>query len=520
MPRSFQKFTAHNLPKRTYEEDMEYVTRKTPAMYEVAPGFIPEMRVPARFYVNENLDNLVFSELKQFYTRGDNTGFLPSLRQLANVSSLPGIVKASIGLPDLHSGYGFAIGHVAAFDMATPDSVVSPGGVGFDINCGVRLIRTNLDYEDIKDRKESLAQRLFNHVPVGVGSQGAFRADARAVEEILEMGSDWSVREGFAWAEDKEHCEEYGRMLNADPSKVSARAKKRGALQMGTLGAGNHYTEIQVVEEIYDDAAAAAMGIDRIGQVVVMVHCGSRGLGHQVATDAINRMDSIQGVELGAVETVDRNLACARIQSPLGQEYMAAMSAAANFAWANRNAMTFLVRQAFSHEFDCSPDDLDMQVIYDVSHNIAKIEEHDVDGTNKTLLVHRKGATRAFPPHHPLIPVDYQQVGQPVLIGGTMGTASYVLLGTEKGMRETFGSTCHGAGRAKSRNKSRNELQYQDVLNALEERGIAIRIASPKLIMEEAPESYKNVSDVVETCDTAGISKKALKLRPVAVIKG
>lgn len=307
-------------------------------------------------------------------------------------------------------------------------------------------------------------------------------------------------------------------MLGADPNKVSSRAKKRGLPQLGTLGAGNHYAEIQVVDEIYDDFVAKKMGIDQKGQVCIMIHSGSRGLGHQVATDALVEME--RAMSRDDIRTNDRQLACARINSKEGQDYMKGMSAAANYAWVNRSSMTFLTRQAFAKVFNQSPEDLDMHVIYDVSHNIAKVEEHMVDGRCIQCLVHRKGSTRAFPPHHPLIPVDYQLTGQPVIVGGTMGTCSYVLTGTDVGMRETFGSTCHGAGRALSRNKSRNNLDYGDVLKRLEEMGISIRVASPKLIMEEAPESYKDVTQVVQTCHDAQISYKAIKLKPIAVVKG
>lgn len=421
-------------------------------------------------------------------------------------------------MPDVHSGYGFAIGNVAAFDTTNPEAVVSPGGVGFDISCGVRVIRTNLFESDVAPLKEQLAQSLFDHIPVGVGSQGIIPTTAKDLEEALAMGMDWSLREGYSWAEDKEHCEEYGRMLNANPGQVSARAKKRGLPQMGTLGAGNHYAEIQVVDEVFDPVAARKMGVDQVGQVVVMIHSGSRGLGHQVATDALVSMEKAMARD--GIMINDRQLACARINSPEGQEYLTAMACAANYAWVNRSSMTFLCRQAFAKIFDSTPDDLDMHVVYDVSHNIAKFEDHMVDGAVKTLLVHRKGATRAFPPHHPLIPVDYQITGQPVLIGGTMGTCSYILTGTEQGMAETFGSTCHGAGRARSRNAARHKLDYQQVLDNLKAKGIAIRVASPKLVMEEAPESYKDVTEVVETCHAAGVSKKAVKLRPIAVIKG
>lgn len=476
------------------------------------------MKVEGLFYVNTHLEKLMFDELKQSCRSQGYGGFLPGMKQIANVAALPGIVGKSIGLPDVHSGYGFAIGNMAAFDCGDRDAVVSPGGVGFDINCGVRLLRTNLCEKDVIPVKEQLAQCLFDHIPVGVGSKGIIPMTAMNLEEALEMGMDWSLREGYAWAEDKEHCEEYGRMLQADPSKVSSRAKKRGLPQLGTLGAGNHYAEIQVVEEIFNPFAAKRMGIDFKGQVCVMIHCGSRGLGHQVATDALVAME--KAMKRDQIDTNDRQLACAKINSAEGQDYLKGMASAANYAWVNRSSMTFLARQAFAKMFNTTPDDLDMQVIYDVSHNIAKFEEHYIDGKQKTLLVHRKGSTRAFPPHHPLIPVDYQLTGQPVLIGGTMGTCSYVLTGTEQGMVETFGSTCHGAGRALSRAKSRRNLDYTSVLSALEEQGISIRVASPKLVMEEAPASYKNVTDVVDTCEAAGISQKAIKLRPIAVIKG
>eukprot|EP00408_Alexandrium_pacificum_P055016 CAMPEP_0171238030 /NCGR_PEP_ID=MMETSP0790-20130122/43266_1 /TAXON_ID=2925 /ORGANISM="Alexandrium catenella, Strain OF101" /LENGTH=509 /DNA_ID=CAMNT_0011704389 /DNA_START=64 /DNA_END=1593 /DNA_ORIENTATION=+ len=505
--------------KRTYDEEMSFLKRETDSMFSIAPGFVPGMNVPGKFYVNAALETLMLEELKSFSRQSQNMGgFLPAVKQIANVAALPGIVKHSVAMPDMHSGYGFAIGNVAAFDMTDPKSVVSPGGVGFDINCGVRLLRTNLLLSDVEPVKERLAQALFDHIPVGVGSQGIIPTKQSDLEDVLQLGVDWSLREGYAWPEDKEHCEEFGRMLNADSSKVSARAKKRGLPQMGTLGAGNHYAEIQVVEEIYDEFAAKKMGIDQKNQVCVMLHSGSRGLGHQVATDAL--VDMERAMARDNIQVNDRQLACARIQSVEGQNYMAAMASAANYAWVNRSSMAFLTRQAFSKVFNQSPEDLDMFMIYDVSHNIAKVEEHMVDGKEMQLLVHRKGATRAFPPHHPLIPVDYQLTGQPVIVGGTMGTCSYVLTGTNVGMRDTFGSTCHGAGRALSRNKSRNNLDYKDVLGRLEEKGISIRVASPKLVMEEAPESYKDVIQVAETCHSAGISKKAVKLRPIAVVKG
>eukprot|EP00178_Gracilaria_changii_P008175 TRINITY_DN251_c0_g1_i1.p1 TRINITY_DN251_c0_g1~~TRINITY_DN251_c0_g1_i1.p1 ORF type:complete len:485 (-),score=71.47 TRINITY_DN251_c0_g1_i1:4622-6076(-) len=472
--------------KRTFDEELSFLRKVAPCRYEIDIGFVPNMRAPGTFFVNDLLAPLVKNELQRFSENENVGGFIPAVKQIANVSSLPGIVHRSIAMPDVHSGYGFAIGNVAAFDMDDKDAVVSPGGVGFDINCGVRLIRTNLMESDVEPVKEQLAQALFDHIPVGVGSKGIIPTTMKSLEEALELGMDWSLREGYAWPEDKEHCEEYGRMLQADPTKVSSRAKKRGLTQLGTLGAGNHYAEIQVVEEIFDSIAARRMGIDKLGQVVVMIHSGSRGLGHQVATDALQLME--RAMERDGIQVNDRQLACARISSQEGQDYLKAMAAAANFAWVNRSSMTFLARQAFAKVFGKTPLELDMHLVYDVSHNIAKVETHVVDGKMKQLLVHRKGATRAFPPHHPLIPCDYQFTGQPVLVGGTMGTCSYVLLGTEQGMKETFGSTCHGAGRAQSRSACRRKLNYEEVLNSLKEKGIAIRVASPKLVTEEAPE--------------------------------
>uniref|UniRef100_A0AC35GF31 RNA-splicing ligase RtcB homolog n=1 Tax=Panagrolaimus sp. PS1159 TaxID=55785 RepID=A0AC35GF31_9BILA len=503
---------------RSYAEELEFIERVSPVEFRIKKGFVPNMNVEGKFYVNSNLEKLMFEELEQATTKGGVGGFIPAVRQIANVASLPAIVGSSIGLPDIHSGYGFAIGNIAAFDTSKPEAIVSPGGVGFDINCGVRLIRTNLFEKDVEPYKEQLAQSLFDHIPVGVGSRGIIPIKANDFEQCLQYGMDWSLREGYSWTEDKEHCEEYGRMLQADASKVSMRAKKRGLPQLGTLGAGNHYGEVQVVDEIYDRHAAAKMGIEEKGQVCVMVHCGSRGLGHQVATDSLVEMEKAMARD--GIFVNDRQLACARIQSTEGQNYLKGMAAAANFAWVNRSCMTFCVRQAFSRIFNSSPDDLDMHVIYDVSHNIAKFEEHWIDGRPKELCVHRKGSTRAFGPYHPLIPVDYQLTGQPVLIGGSMGTCSYILSGTQKGMNETFGTTCHGAGRAMSRSKSRRNILFEDVLENLKQKGISIRVASPKLVMEEAPESYKDVTDVVNTCHEAGISKLAVKLRPIAVIKG
>jgi len=503
---------------RTFEQEKSYLKKVAPCRYDISVGFVPNMRAPGTFYVNEVLAPLVFDELSTYNSLLAGGGFIPAVKQIANVAGLPGLIGRSIAMPDVHSGYGFSIGNVAAFDLGDPEAVVSPGGVGFDINCGVRLLRTNLTENEVGPVREELAQTLFDHIPVGVGSKGIIPTTMSSLEEALELGMDWSLREGYSWPEDKDKCEEHGRMLQADPTKVSARAKKRGLSQLGTLGAGNHYAEIQVIDKIFDQEAADALGVGKLGQIVVMIHSGSRGLGHQVATDALVKME--RAMARDEIEVNDRQLACARVRSQEGQDYLASMAAAANFAWVNRSSMTFLARQAFAKVFKKTPAELDMHVVYDVSHNIAKTETHVVNGEQKQLLVHRKGATRAFPPHHPLIPCEYQFCGQPVLIGGTMGTCSYVLLGTEKGMKETFGSTCHGAGRAQSRSKSRRSLNFEQVLNNLNKKGIAIRVASPKLVTEEAPESYKDVSAVVDTCEEAGISKKCVRLRPIAVIKG
>ena len=362
------------IPVRKYKDDMKYIQKIGHCKYSIQKGFVPNMLVNGTFYVNDSLKDLVFEELESFCSGGGYGGFLPAIKQIANVASLPGIVRSSMGMPDLHSGYGFAIGNVAAFDMDDPNAVVSPGGVGFDINCGVRLLRTNLLESDLNPVKEKLAQSLFDHIPVGVGSKGVIPTTMNDLDAVLEMGLDWSIREGYAWAEDKEHCEEYGRMLQANPNKVSKRAKIRGLPQLGTLGAGNHYCEIQVVEEIHDEFAANRMGIDQIGQVCVMIHSGSRGLGHQVATDALTSMDNAMSCDK-SIQLNDRQLACAKIYSPEGQDYLSGMAAAANYAFANRASMTFLARQAFAKQFQMTADDLDMHLIYDVSHNIAKVSK-------------------------------------------------------------------------------------------------------------------------------------------------
>eukprot|EP00760_Papus_ankaliazontas_P017487 PhM_4_TR17284/c0_g1_i1/m.9519/K14415/RTCB, rtcB; tRNA-splicing ligase RtcB len=490
----------------------------TRPLWRLEKGAVSGMRVPCIVMTHKTYMEQMLDEVRS-YEAGRSAFFTPSLVQVANTACLPGVVKHAMGMPDMHAGYGFAIGNVVGIDCdPAARGVICPGGIGFDINCGVRVIRTNLTVEDLKDGvQEQLTQSLYDHILTGVGSQGIIPTGGKVLENTLNLGMDWAVRQGYAWPEDKEHCEEYGRMMQADASCVSTRAKKRGGPQLATLGAGNHYLEVQVVDEIHDGLGAQYMGLEK-GQVVVMLHCGSRGLGHQVATDALVDMEPAMARD--GIEVNDKQLACARIDSKEGQHYYKAMSAAANFAFANRSCITFCVRQAFYKTFGMSPDDLDMHVVYDVSHNIGKIEEHIVDGRPKQLMMHRKGTTRAFGPGHPLIPVDYQLVGQPVLIGGSMGTNSWVLMGTQEGMDLTFGTSCHGAGRAQSRAKARHGDAYTDVLDDLRAKNISIRVSSPKMIVEEAPGAYKDVNNVVDVCHDMGISKKVAKLRPLAVIKG
>lgn len=518
-----------NMAKEHYERLLTHLTKISDTRYRVNEGFAPNMRIAADLWVNPAIEKLLLEELLQAsqHIKLDTSknkkkesqmgGFIPALEQLANVAALPGVIRC-LAMPDVHSGYGFCIGNVAAFDMSDPESIVSPGGVGFDINCGVRLIKTNLEEGDVDDEtREKLCQSLFDHIPVGVGQDGVISITPEDIESILKNGIDWAIENGYATPEDKIFCEENGKMDMAAPNKVSAKAKKRGLSQIGTLGGGNHYAEIQVVDEIYDQFAAEVMGIE-LGQICIMIHTGSRGLGHQVATDALKKMD--KAMDRDGIILNDRQLSCARIQSEEGQSYLGAMAAAANYAWVNRSCITYLARRAFEKVFGRTAQEMEMKLVYDVCHNIAKIENHVVDGVEKQLLVHRKGSTRAFPPYHRMIPEPYREMGQPALIGGTMGTSSYILVGTANGMIETCGSTCHGAGRALSRNASRKILDHKEVLRKMKEKKIAIRVASPNLVTEEAPESYKDVTDVVDTCHDADISRKVVKLRPIAVIKG
>jgi len=435
-----------------------------------------------------------------------------SLEQAMNVATLPGIVGYSLAMPDIHQGYGFPIGGVAATDIQS--GVVSPGGVGFDINCGVRLVRTNLTQDEVRPRLREVVNQLFRDIPCGTGSEGPIRLSNAQLDQVLVEGARWAVRQGYGVERDAEFAEEGGCLPGADPDKVSAKAKERGRPQLGTVGSGNHFLEVQWVEQIHDEEAARAMGLE-LNQVVVLIHCGSRGLGHQVCTDYLAEMGA--AMKRYNITLPDRQLACVPIQSPEGQAYLAAMRASANFAWANRQVILHFLRGSLEKLFG---KDVRVDLVYDVAHNIAKEETHIVDGQKRRVLVHRKGATRAFPPGHREIPAAYRQIGQPVLIPGSMGTASWVLVGTERAMQETFGSVCHGAGRLMSRTAAKKGRNAREVQERLEQQGILVRSETRDGILEEVPEAYKNVDQVIEVVHAAGLARKVARLRPMAVIKG
>jgi len=435
-----------------------------------------------------------------------------SLEQAVNVSMLPGIVGSALAMPDIHQGYGFPIGGVAATDAE--HGVVSPGGVGFDINCGVRLLRTTLTRGEVQPRLREIVQQMFRDVPCGTGGSGFVKARPADLDRVLVEGARWMVAHGYGTAHDAEFAEAGGALDEADPDAVSPRAKERGLPQIGTLGSGNHFLEIQYVERVEDGRTAAAFGL-REGQVVVLVHSGSRGLGHQVCTDALKVMGSAMARH--GIAVPDRQLACVPARSAEGQHYLTTMRAAANFAWANRQGITHFVRKAFATVFG---EGTRLEVIYDVCHNIAKLETHVVDGTPRRVLVHRKGATRAFPAGHPEVPADYRPYGQPVFIPGSMGTASWVLAGEEGAMRESFGTTCHGAGRLLSRTAARRGRDVKSVTRALEADGIIVRSETRDGILEEVPEAYKDVDAVIDVVHGAGLARKVARLRPMGVIKG
>jgi tRNA-splicing ligase RtcB len=435
-----------------------------------------------------------------------------SLVQAMNVATLPGIVGPSLAMPDIHQGYGFPIGGVAAIDAE--HGVVSPGGVGFDINCGVRLVRTSLSESDVRPRLRELIDQVFREVPCGAGSEGRVHLKRSQVIDVLRQGARWMVENGYGDARDVQFAEAGGALDGALPDKVSDRAKERGAPQLGTLGSGNHFLEVQYVDEVHHDVAANAMGI-RQGQVLVLIHSGSRGLGHQVCTDYVALMNQVMAKY--KIILPDRQLACAPARSEEGKAYLGAMAAAANFAWANRQAIMHFLRDAFRRVFGA---DTRLDLLYDVCHNIAKRETHSVEGRKREVLVHRKGATRGFPPGHREIPAEYRTIGQPVFIPGSMGTASWVLAGRQGAMEETFGSVCHGAGRLMSRTAVRKGKDAGQEQRKLEERGIIVRAESRDGILEELPEGYKNVDEVIEVVHNAGLAAKVARLRPMGVIKG
>ena len=435
-----------------------------------------------------------------------------SLDQAANVACLPGIVGSSLAMPDIHQGYGFPIGGVAAVDCAS--GVVSPGGVGFDINCGVRLLGSSLSRDEVRTRLKDLVNQIFRDVPSGTGGTGYIKISQKELDDVLVDGARWMVRHGYGETNDWEYAEARGALPDADPDKVSLRAKERGRPQIGTLGSGNHFLEIQYVQRVDDEEAAKTFGLYQ-GQVVVLIHSGSRGLGHQVCTDFLRDMGP--AMRKYGIELPDRQLACVPVTSREGQSYLSAMRGAANFAWANRQGMTHFVRQAFRHIFS---NDVHLKVIYDVCHNIAKQERYEVAGKTQDVLVHRKGATRAFPPGHPEVTPSYQQVGQPVFIPGSMGTASWVLAGRSGSIDETFGTCCHGSGRLLSRTAAKKGRDLKRVIKDLEREGILIRSDSKRGILEEVPEAYKDVDEVIEVVHNAGLATKVARLRPMGVIKG
>lgn len=480
-------------------EIKELVNKVSDNVWEVPIGERKgiKMRVPGRVFVSSKL----LEDIE-----------LETIGQVANVATLPGIQKYSMAMPDAHYGYGFPIGGVAAFDRE--EGIISPGGVGYDINCGVRLIRTNLTLDDVKPKIKQLIDNLFIDIPSGVGSKSRLRVSERELlDDVFIYGAQWAVEKGYGFKEDIEHCEENGRMEVADSSEISDKAIKRGRPQLGTLGSGNHFLEIQYVDKIYDEKIADIFGLQK-GQITVMVHCGSRGAGHQICDNNLRILE--KAIKKYGINLPDKQLACAPTESKEGQNYFKSMAAAANYAWANRQVITHWVRETFGKIFK----DVDMPLIYDVAHNVAKLEEHVINGKKTEVYVHRKGATRAFPPEHPDIPREYRKIGQPVLIPGSMGTASYLLHGTKTAMELTFGSACHGAGRVMSRKSAIKGLRGNDVKKKLAKEGITIRATSPKVIAEEAPEAYKDSDEVVDVVHQLNIARKVARLLPIGVSKG
>ena len=472
-------------------------------LWRIPQKYKPGMRVPGLVIADEEL-------LEKMKT--DRT-----LEQCTNVAHLPGIYKYAITLPDGHEGYGFPIGGVAATDY--DEGVISPGGVGYDINCGVRLITTNMTEQDIRPKLVELTSIIFSNVPCGLGSRRKdFRVTVHELERLMTEGVQWVIDQGLGWPEDAEHCEEKGCMENANPDKVSATAKNRGLAQVGTLGSGNHFLEIQKVDKIYDPKVAKEFGIEQEGQVTVMIHCGSRGFGHQICSDYLRIME--RAVHKYKLALPDRELACAPGTSKEAEDYFQAMACAVNYAFSNRQAIMHWVRESFEKVFKRPAEEMNLKLVYDVAHNIAKIETHRINGEKRKVWVHRKGATRAFPPGAMEVPADYRTVGQPVLIPGSMGTSSWLLVGTPKAMELTFGSTAHGAGRMMSRAAAKRRFYGGDIKRALENRGIVVRAASQVVLAEEADPAYKNVDRVAEVSHNVGIATKVARMVPLAVVKG
>ena len=469
-------------------------------------------RIPRSYKTGMKTDGIIYASEKM----------LPQItsdeapEQVANVAFLPGIIGCAMAMPDIHWGYGFPIGGVAAFDV--DNGIISPGGVGYDINCGVRLLRTDLTDKDIQHKIKDLVRSIFNNVPSGVGSTGKIRIDEKEVKQVLIQGAQWAMKKGYGWKDDIEHIEAHGALEGANPEKVSRRALQRGRPQLGTLGAGNHFLEIQVVEDIYDRTAAKQMGIDDVGQITVMIHTGSRGLGYQVCDDNVKTLGRV--TQKYGISIPDRQLACAPIKSPEGRSYFEQMACAANYAWANRQCIMQWIRESFEKVVGKKAEELGMHLIYDVAHNIAKFEKHKVGDETKELCIHRKGATRAFAAGHEEVPEVYKSIGQPVLIPGDMGTHSYLLLGTDLAMKETFGSTCHGAGRVMSRTKALDRTRGRSISKELAEQGIYVQSASSEVLREEVPEAYKDIDMVVDAVHKAGISRKVARMRPLGVVKG
>ena len=461
------------------------------------------MRVPGRIFADDALMQTIGQD--------------QALEQVANVAFLPGIVGHSLAMPDIHWGYGFPIGGVAATDVNN-GGVVSPGGVGFDINCGVRLLRTELTESEVRPRLQELMSTLSRRVPTGLGVAGRLRLDRKDVDRVLLEGARWAVEGGFGELDDLELTEEQGCIAGADPQAVGDKPKTRGAPQLGTVGSGNHFLEVQTAAEILDPEASRCMGIREAGQVTVLIHCGSRGLGHQVCTDSLKVIEA--ATSRYDIQLPDRQLAAVPVQSPEGQDYLGSMRAAANFAWANRQVLAHWTRLAFEEVFGLSWRQLGMGQVYDVSHNMAKIEDHIVDGRSVSLCVHRKGATRAFPPGLPDIPARYREIGQPVLVPGDMGRYSFLAVAGPKAMELSFGSTCHGAGRALSRNQAKKLLKGRDVQQELADQGVVAIGHNWASLAEEAPIAYKDVADVMRVADQAGLARPVVQLRPLGVIKG